>query len=78
MSLGFEKKKLDFLWEDPLSKRFWKKRKSFFLEIFEDKIFFTDTLGNFYYSGVKKLKNKEKISKNKALVLENKKLKKYL
>ncbi|MDA8618667.1 PQQ-dependent sugar dehydrogenase [Candidatus Pelagibacter bacterium] len=59
VSLGFEKKKLDFLWEDPLSKRFWKKRKSFFLEIFEDKIFFTDTLGNFYYSGVKKLKNKE-------------------
>ena len=59
VNLEFKKKKLDFLWEDPLSKKFWKKRKSFFLEIFEDKIFFSDTLGNFHYGDVKKLKEKQ-------------------
>ena len=29
VNLNFTKKKLDFLWKNPTSKEFWKKRKSF-------------------------------------------------
>ena len=61
VNLNFTKKKLDFLWKNPTSKEFWKKRKSFFLEIDKDNIFFLDLKGNFYFTKIKDLKNKKTI-----------------
>lgn len=56
VDVDFKKIKLDFLWNSILSREYWKLRKTFFIEIYKEKIFILDFSGNIYSINTNELK----------------------
>lgn len=58
VDIDFKKIKLDFLWNDIKSREYWKLRKTFFIEIYKEKIFILDFNGNIYSINTNELQKK--------------------